>query len=316
MPTVLILENDPLSRVHYLRALSGLPGTSVLASHSEQEAETLLSAIAPDVVVADARWLQRDWPQWSSVSSVGPSVVAIQDTSSHAAHTPHARVLACFGKPVDAAELRRSVQQQLVRAAPDLWFGLADYIQLACQRKRSLQLVITSSESSGVVTIEQGQVWAASYAGTSGFHALAKALASQDAHVALWPPLVAMPAREIAGDWTLLLTAAAQHAADEEAGVAQLPDARELDFSDVLAPTIMPVSAVIESGQKLRSGRGGFDSVVVDAVSAAIERRYADALELFREAQQLMPENVAVRNRVEWLRGLIGRSRAKESTQP
>lgn len=319
MPTVLILENDPLSRVHYLRALSGLPGTCVLASNSEPDAQTLLSAIAPDVVVADVHWLQRAWPQWSSLSAKGsgPSVVAIQDTSNQAIHPPHARLIACFAKPVDATELRRAVQQQLVKAAPDLWLGLAEYIQLACQGKRSLQLAITSPVGSGVVTIEQGQVWAASYAGTSGFFALASALASPDAQVALWPPLVCMPAREIAGDWPVLLAAAAEHAALTEALNDTLrPDPRELDFSDVLASSIVPVSAVIESGQKLRSGRGGFESVVVDAVSATIERRYTAALALFQEAHELMPENLAVRSRIEWLRGLIHRSRLKESAQP
>jgi DNA-binding NarL/FixJ family response regulator len=70
MPTVLILESDPLSRVHYLRALGGLPGACVVASSSEAEAQTLVSAITPDVVIADARWLQqgragRDFPSFT-----------------------------------------------------------------------------------------------------------------------------------------------------------------------------------------------------------------------------------------------------------
>jgi CheY-like chemotaxis protein len=308
MPTVLILESDSLSRVHYLRALSGLPNTCVVASSSEQEARVLVSAITPDVVVADVHWLQQDRQSWLARSSErsAPSVVAIQETTAHSLNATNCRVIACFAKPVDGNELRRAVQEQLVKVSPDLWFGLAEYLKLACQGRRSLQLAFTSSIGSGVVTIEQGQIWSASYNGVSGFAALALALGCGAEHVALWPPLVHTNAREIAGEWSMLVASAVEYLGDATGEGNELrPQQHELDFSDVLAPTIVPVSSVIESGEKLRSGRGSHEAIIVDAVSAVIQRRYTDALASFEEACELMPDNGALAARVKWLRTLL-----------
>lgn len=306
MPTVLILESDPLSRVHYLRALSGLPGACVLASSSESEAKTLVSALTPDVVVADARWLQQGRNEWLPQPSEGsgPSFVAIQEPTPQTLHTSNFPVIACLAKPVEAVELRRAVQGELAKVAPDLCFGLSEYIQLACQGRRSLQLACTSPSGSGVITIEQGHVWSASYEGMTGFGALALALSQPNTTVALWPPLACTHAREIAGDWQLLLASAVRYSEQRNAEPSAAPEVRELDFSDVLTPTMVPASMVIESGQKLRSSRGGYESLLVDAVAAAISQRYADALAMFEEAYTLAPDNLAVRNRVAWVRAL------------
>jgi hypothetical protein len=280
----------------------------VVASSSEAEAQTLVGAITPDVVIADARWLQPDLLLWlgKEPERPQPSIIAIHESATASIHSASLHVIACLAKPVDAVELRRAVQAQLVKAAPDLWFSLANYIQLACQERRSLQLAVTSNESSGVVTIEQGQVWSASYNGMSGFAALAWALDNSDAQVALWSPLICASPREIAGDWPMLQSSATQ-LCDETAwkGRPQRPLEQELDFSDVLVSSIVPNSVVIESGQKLRSGRGGYESLIIDAVAATLKYRYTDALQLFEEATEIAPHSLAIGARITWLRSLL-----------
>lgn len=285
MPRVVVVEHEPFLLQSLQTALSRLPGLEVVAAHTVDEAlETL--HVAPAVVISDL-----DLPGRSGLELLGelgarglkPRVFFLSARASDwRAQVPaHIELLE---KPIPLAHLRELVTAWLPPApAAPAPFGLADYLQLASMGHHSVDLEVSGPVAGRVVVVE-GEAWSAEDLfghGVPAFHRLVLA------------PHTVVTCRMLAGE----------------------PEARTLWGS--CESLLLECARLADEARAARPPEPppDFDKLFDAGIEASLTRRYAEALDAFRAAAQLRPDDGCVRVNIARLEVLLG-TRAQPDGQP
>lgn len=285
MPLVLVIEDDPTTRLLHSRALSDLQGCTAVAVSSVAEARIMLASGQVDLLVLDLRLSDGtglDVLQSVQASQPEAQVLVVsafpQDLPNTGLDSARISVLR---KPVAAADLRARVLDRLAMLSPATTFSLAEYVQMACLGQHSVTLVISDDEGSGRVTVHEGKVWAAHCQGLTGTEAFFALSTNSGRAVQVAPVRGAVGARNIQLPWEAILIEAARRI-DEACRHTAEPDA--------------PVSS--SSGDSLAIE---VDDLVARGVRAVVARDYHLAVGLLERARDLAPGNRVVRHRLERL---------------
>lgn len=307
MSLVVVVESDLLSRVHYVRSIMSMPGVSVISTADLQEVQRYLESATPDLICVGVQHLSGE-PGWLSAvvrRTPRPKVLLVTSGSVPSTNPPRITQLAdiVLRKPFTSHELVSALHGLLPEATASLAITLGEHIQLACVGAKSLRLKVSSRIGAGVVVIEQGQLWAATYCETTGLEALARALQDGNALVQLNFADNIPERRQLAGEWDMLLQQARRIAlvALDDSGSKLCGS--ELDFSDLLATGAE--AEVVRSGATITGTLSrGSHPALLRAVAAALEGRYLDALHLFEAEARQQPGNEALLRRIERLQSI------------
>ncbi len=282
---VLVVEDEPLLLQSVVTGLSRLPGVEVVGASSVGAALVEIQSRAPAIVISDI-----DLPDRSGIELLGelgarglkPHVVFVSAyvKAYRAQIPPHAGV-EVLEKPVSLEQLRLVVNQWLGQpVSSSSPFGVADYLQLASLGRHSVMLDIIGAVT-GRITVVEGQAWAASDQlgeGTAAFRRLALAREV----VVQCQTLMGEPGpRSLSGSCESLLLECARLADEAE----QTDDSfSELSLEErPSAPRAPPVTAKT------------FDELFERAVEVSLTKQYALALEVFRQAAELRPDDPKVK---------------------
>lgn len=290
MPLIVIIEDDPTTRVLHAKALSDMDGYTVVTAGTLAEAQAILADSRPDLVLLDLRLpdgtgldvlkLLRDSGQQAHVTVVSAFT---EDLRASAAATS----IAVLAKPIAPEELRCHVLEALQLRRKASQFTLPEYLQMACLGQHSVLLFVTSERKAGFIAVRKGEIWAASYSQLTAFEAFYAMAGIGDCSIEVRPwPEHHVP-RELAGGYQELLLEAARRADEGRKTRPFLAD-DELDFSDLLASLDA-------------DGRKSVSELVAQGVRAVIARNYDEAVELLEHAAALEPNNAGIRHRLKRL---------------
>lgn len=239
MSRVLIVEDDTITRSILARVVGTLPGISALAVGSVQEARAALEVASPDIAIIDLH-LQDGlgFEVLKALDERGGVVMAII-ISAHLHE--HERALSatpgrlrCMTKPVDLAELKRTLSA--VSAAKPRFhgpFSPVEYVQIAGSGRHSVTLSCHDPAGAliGSIVVREGRIWGAETAHAStGLPALRELVTRSDARVRLEAPSDAFAAANIDRDWqvAVLDALAPERGSDEpEYDILDGPDAAD-----------------------------------------------------------------------------------------
>ncbi len=207
MPTVLVVEDEPMLRASMVRGLSKLSGVSVLAAGSVDEANAIISATVPQLLITDLNLPDRSGLEViAELDRIGARIpIVIASAYLRRFKVPQRPGIVVLEKPVALANLREVVVEQLgLRdlAAP---FTLTDYIQLASMGRRSVSLDVTrDGKQLGEVVIHRGEAWHARDEAGQGVEAFSRLVALAGVTVGAHPRGAEIP-RTLSGSCEALL---------------------------------------------------------------------------------------------------------------
>ncbi len=304
MPSVLIIEDEPVLRASVVRGLAKLPELDVFDCGTLGEALVIIDATPPDL----GRLRHR--PARLQRRRVAGRVGASQPQHTHplriglseglpGADPLHANV-EVLEKPVPLDELRRRVTDRLrVSATPRAPFTVIDYLQLACMGRHSLRIdVALGGGASASVLVVNGEIWSARDEKGVGVDAFCRFAFRKEAR-ADCRALDSDPGpRDIQVGWEALLMEAARMFDEGERLKGPSPPespasedfGADLDFeSPPAAPSAPPIQAT-DDGATERA----FKRLLDDEVEALLSKRFSDALEAFGAAHELRPGDPVV----------------------
>lgn len=300
MGRLLLIEDEPLLRASWARALAKIPSVDVIDVGTVGAAVSALDAGPPAFIVSDI-----DLPDRSGIELLYeldrreirvPILFVSAFMSLYEAAIPMRREIEVREKPIALAELRAIVQSKIAdRAESDAPFGVCDYIQLACMGRRSVVINVDARGSKGAVVIHEGTVWTAWDAEGKGLDALRRLAFSRGTAAKPVALRDAPGERTIEGHWEGVLLEAARQA-DEAAHVEEAAlDALGGDDGDRGAP-----APIIDAP----APSDGFEEAWDRAIAALLEKNYDEALRAFEHAGSLRPGDSKVIANVERLRAL------------
>ncbi len=303
MAVILVVEDDLVTRMLHLRALSRVEAITVGAS-TVAEALQVLNHEEPNVVVLDL-----ELPDGSGLEVLEalakrgkhPCLVVVSAHLELFNHSAWAgSCVTPIRKPVSVDGLREAVLEKLNAPLNTHPFAPAEYVQLACLGGHSVTLLVAAMSGSGSIKIHEGNIWAASWGSKTGFDAFASAVAAHDARIDVVQSAGAPGQRQLAGNWQEALLEAAR-LEDEERASVRNPSLRpdELDFSDILDGVVRP--EIVEVPEPRHTDH---QELIERGVQAVIARRYPDAVRAFERALEIVPNSYALRHRISRLRQL------------
>ncbi len=207
MPTVLVVEDEPMLRASMVRGLSKLNGVSVLAAGSVDEAHAIISATVPQLLITDLNLPDRSGLEViAELDRIGARIpIVIASAYLRRFKVPQRPGIVVLEKPVALANLREVVVEQLGLKDVAAPFTLADYIQLASMGRRSVRLdVARDGKRLGEVVIHRGEAWHARDEVGQGPEAFSRLVAASGANVGAHP-LVGEAPRTLTGSCEALL---------------------------------------------------------------------------------------------------------------
>ncbi|MFO0648838.1 MAG: response regulator [Polyangiales bacterium] len=207
MPTVLVVEDEPMLRASMVRGLSKLSGVSVLAAGSVDEANAIISATVPQLLITDLNLPDRSGLEViAELDRIGARVpIVIASAYLRRFKVPQRPGIVVLEKPVALANLREVVVEQLGLRDVAAPFTLADYIQLASMGRRSVRLDVSrDGKQLGEVVIHRGEAWHARDEGGQGVEAFSRLVAATGVTVGAHPMGVEIP-RTLTGSCEALL---------------------------------------------------------------------------------------------------------------
>lgn len=314
-PRVLVVEDEPMLLKSVVTGLSRLPGLEVVGAGTVTQAVSELQVRAPAIVISDI-----DLPDRSGIELLGelgarglkPKVIFMSAyvKAYRAQIPPHAGV-EVLEKPVTLEQLRALVTQWVAQpAAIASPFGVADYLQLASLGHHSVVLEV-SGEANGQIVVVQGEAWAATDQRGSGMDAFRRLAMAQGALVSCQTLTTEPGARTLQGSCESLLLECARLSDEARAsrpgavvdGFTELSLEEEEELAPppevpVAAPPPPPVAAPPPKPPD-------FDALFEAGVEASLQKKYAAALEAFRAAGQLRPDDAKVKVNIARLEKLV-----------
>lgn len=289
MPTVLVVEDEPMLRASMVRGLSKLSGVSVLAAGSVDEARAIISATVPQLVITDLNLPDHSGLEViAELDRVGARIpIIVASAWLRRFKVPQRAGIVLLEKPVALSQLREVVVERLGLAEVGAPFTLADYVQLAGMGRRSVRLEVTrAGKHLGEVVIHRGDAWHARDARGDGPRALSRLLDTPDATVSAHP-LVDAPTRTLEGSCEALLL---DHLRRQDEG-RPLADGADLALDEVApsAPAPMPTES--------------FETLYSRGVEALLDHRLQEAFAAFEEASRV-GTSASLRANLERLRAM------------
>ena len=242
MQLVLILEDDVMWRATMARSLNKLPSIEVVEAGSINEAIRLLEGLDVDLLLTDLQLGDGTaielLPHLKRSGRRIPIIVVSGWIDEFAGQLPAG--VEMRPKPIGLMELRELVARTLGCADPLLPpFTLADYVQLACFGRYSVQIELArAGEFIGALTMREGQAWCASDAEGEGMPAFLGLVAMTDVAVICNPIPSPLPPRTLAGSGEHLLMEAAR-LTDHGHAARLVPPPAEPAIAAI--PTVPPV---------------------------------------------------------------------------
>jgi CheY-like chemotaxis protein len=286
---VLVVEDEPLLLQSVVTGLSRLPGVEVVGASSVGAALVEIQARAPAIVISDI-----DLPDRSGIELLGelgarglkPHVVFVSAyvKAYRAQIPPHAGV-EVLEKPVSLEQLRQVVNQWLGQpVSSSSPFGVADYLQLASLGKHSVMLDIGGAVT-GRITVVEGQAWAASDLQGEGMAAFRRLALAREVLVQCQTLMGEPGSRSLSGSCESLLLECARLADEAEHGRQTDDSFTELSLEEQPSAPPRPPPVTAKT----------FEELFERAVEVSLTKQYALALEVFRQAAQLRPEDPKVK---------------------
>lgn len=281
MALIFAVDTDTSARIATVRALAGLSGVTVLALGSLVEAQSALALMVPHVVLMGVRDRGAELldllPSLRSLPEL-PRILLLAEPDTDIPDKILCNVTV-LEEPVQPQVLGSRVLSALRQQMPSSLFSLTEYLQIACLGRRSLVLLVTSEKDSGYVMVRDGEVWAAQFGGRQGALALYAMINCASCIIESRPWLNDGPPRQLTASYEELLF---------EAAIRQDTAARAKQKHELAA-----------EGRKSMAAE-----LVTRGVRAVIDGNYANAVQLFVEAQALDPRNASIRHRLERLSAL------------
>jgi CheY-like chemotaxis protein len=231
MSRVLIVEDETITRSILARVVSTLPGVFALAVGSVREARAALEVASPDVAVIDLHLPDGlGFEVLNALDEKGGLAMAIV-TSAHLRQ--HERELSasrarlrCMAKPIDYAELKRTLIAVLSARVPfHVPFAPVEYVQIVGSGRHRAKLVCYDPAGAplGTIVVADGRVWSAQTPQASGLSALRELVARVDARVRLEAISEPQGGANVDRSWQV----AVLHAMTPEAIAAPVPSAAD-----------------------------------------------------------------------------------------
>lgn len=294
MPTVLVVEDEPMLRASMVRGLSKLSGVSVLAAGSVDEARAIISATVPQLVITDLNLPDRSGLEViAELDRVGARIpIIVASAWLRRFKVPQRADIVLLEKPVALSQLREVVVERLNLRDVGAPFTLADYVQLAGMGRRSVRLEITQAgKHLGEVVIHHGEAWHARDRRGEGPRALSRLLDAPEASVSAHP-YADTPTRTLEGSCEAFLL---DHLRRQDEG-RPLDDNTDLALDELTAASAPPPpfarSVAPSAAPPWRSVAPapladlGFDALYALGVEALLDRRYPDAYAAFEAASR------------------------------
>ncbi|MFZ5446506.1 MAG: response regulator [Myxococcota bacterium] len=266
LPRVLVVEDEALLRSSMMQGLARHGTLEVVGAATVTEALQTLATRAPSLIIAETDLPDRPGVELlAELRSRGlePRVVFV---SGHARRwrdevPAHLELLE---KPITLARLRELAAQVVPRTAAP--FGVADYLQLASMGHHSVVLDV-DGPISGEIVIVEGEAWSAEDDLGAGVSAFRRLVATPGAQVTCRMLSDEPRERTLNGSCESLLLDCLRLQDEAKHGAAPEPKDAEPDFDEL------------------------FDA----GVEASLSKQYSLALDLFRLAGQLHPDDPRVK---------------------
>ena len=304
MALILAIEDDPVLRILYARALTGLDGVAAVLAGTVTEAKSMLQHTSPDLVLLDLRLPDGTGfdllPDLSNCQPK-PAVVVVSAFLEELSDDPRLGRFGVISKPVDLDELRNRVQEMLQLGSSTHPFSMPEYLQMACLGRHSLLLQTTVAGETGMIAVYNGEVWAASCGRQRAFAAFYLLAGVEQCAIEVRPwPGGEPPERQLVGSYQELLLEAARRQDEEVNDRGAHLDGDELDFSDLLGS--YPPQVVVDPSSTGDEGcMFTAAELVSEGVRAVIARDYPTAVRLLERALSLEPTNISIKHRLERL---------------
>lgn len=270
MSLVLIVEDEPVLRASMARGLAKVPGLEVVDAGTMAEAEKLLVAMRPKLLVSDL-----DLPDGTGIELLAvmeriglriPTIFVSAYVQRFQAQLRRHPSVEVREKPLPLATLRELVATYLGTDEGGASLGpppftLVDYVQLAAMGRRSVHMELRrSGQRVGEVVVRLGEAWHAEDLEGRGVEAFRRLVALPDATIACHGIAAVPPLRTLEGPCeALLLDALAR--IDEAHGAEPLP-------------------------ATATSGADAYQAYVDEGLEALLDKRYAAAYEAFSAAAE------------------------------
>lgn len=302
MRRVLVIEDESVLRSNVARGIGKL-GVQVDEAGTLNDALELIDRHPPDLVLSDI-----DMPDRSGLELLGelgrrglkPPVVFVSGyLNAYRAQIPPHASIEVIEKPVSIEELRNVVSRRLgasVASEEQSPFSVPDYLQLACLGRHSVIVEVEQATAHlGEIVIADGELWSARDGAGVGLDALGR-LAFGGLGTARCRRFTgALPPRSLEGAWEYLLIEAAR-VTDE----GRAADSSELNFEldptpgrdeQRIAESATPRKAEPERDAETRAFESAFDS----GIDALLAKRHQEAVDAFRRALLLRPDDAKAR---------------------
>ena len=323
MPLLLLVEDEPVLRATLARGLGRLDGLEVETAGTFTDAVALIAASPPDLIISDI-----DLPDGSGLELLTvltdrglpiPVVFVTAYLAQYGTQIPTSHQIEVHEKPVALSELREVVRRRVRlegSEAPPAPFSPLDYVQLAHMSGRSVRVVIDAGQSSGSITVFQGQLWDARDGAGSGEPALRRLGFLSSGRVSA-SGLEGPPAnRTILRDSQEVLIHLARYA-DELGHLVGDPEAVERETADVpidesllhidtstsetprqleAVELTAPLDAHLFREPRLDPQVSRFNALKEEGLEALLVRDYDGARTAFVAAQEIRPDDPIIRS--------------------
>jgi DNA-binding response OmpR family regulator len=298
MARVLLIEDETVLRTSMARGIAKLPGVDVVDAKDLDEALRLLDEQRPDLVISDI-----DLPGRSGIELLGelgrrglsiPVIYVSAYLKAYRAQIPPHANVEVVEKPVALEDLRAMVRARLgapaePRPAP---FSAADYLQLACTGRHSVVIHVEGAAAHGQIVIAEGQLWSARDDKGAGPAALRRLVFRQDVEVHCTTLKGAPGPRDVEGPWEMVLLESAR-LFDEETYASSNPPRAARPPSEPPPPAPLPGPTPEEEAQAEIDAR--FELAWEHALEAMLKKDYPAAVQAFRVAESLRPDDPRVK---------------------
>lgn len=317
MHRILVIDDEPTLRISMARGLSRLEGSEVDEAGNLKEALSVLDSRPPDVIVSDI-----DLPDRSGIEILGelgrrglsvPVIFVSAYLKAFRSQIPRHGNFEALEKPVTLEHLRERVRAKLGAPEEQAPFSVADYLQLACLGRHSVRISAKSSVGQeGEILVCDGEAWFARFGELVATEAFAAIAFRQDLQVSCGRVHGERPERNLEGSVDGLLMDA-----------ARLFDEKNRDAPEEVKAVVRRYSDPPGSGEHewdepapqapAQQEAAAPESTAADrmfqrhwevGVDALLERNFVAALEAFRTAHAIDPENQSVVANLERLKAM------------
>jgi CheY-like chemotaxis protein len=303
MRRVLIIEDESTLRSNVARGIGKL-GVLVDEAGTLNDALELIDRHPPDLVLSDI-----DMPDRSGLELLGelgrrglkPPVVFVSGyLNAYRAQIPPHASIEVIEKPVSIEELRNVVSRRLgasVASEEPSPFSVPDYVQLACLGRHSVIVEVElAAQHLGEVVVADGQLWSARDGDGAGLEALGRLAFGGRGTARCRRFTGSLPPRNLEGSWEYLLIEAAR-VTDEGGRDADSGDLHfELDPGPHRHSQLVAESGTLRKAEPAKDADTlAFETAFDSGIDALLAKRHQEAVDAFRRALELRPDDAKAR---------------------